>query len=122
MRSWWAKRGPAHAQHHNLLKLYGLTGAQYNEMVIAQGGVCAVCGRPEKQVHKGSGRLQNLTVDHDHETGAIRGLLCVLCNTMIGRSVDRPAVLRAAADYLEDAASRAAASDADDLREHQCPG
>jgi hypothetical protein len=107
MRNWWAKRGPAHAKHHNMRKLYGLTGAEYDQLLADQNGVCAICKQPEKQMHTGSGRRQCLTVDHDHQTGVVRGLLCVLCNTMLGRGVDRPEILRAGADYLERAAEKA---------------
>lgn len=55
---------------------FGLTLDQYNEMLAAQGGVCAMCG--------GLDPIRNLAVDHDHKTGAIRGLLCGTCNTALG--------------------------------------
>lgn len=51
---------------------YGLTEAQYAKMLVLQGGVCAVCGRPPK--------TRRLHVDHDHKTGRVRCLACHKCN------------------------------------------
>lgn len=59
---------------------YGITLQQYNEILKNQNNVCLLCN--SKTAYKTKGR--NLCVDHDHETGKIRGLLCNRCNTMIG--------------------------------------
>lgn len=69
---------------------YGLTPEQYEEMYDEQHGRCAICGE----------RLAVLCVDHDHATGAIRGLLCSPCNLAVGFLRDDPARARAAALYL----------------------
>jgi hypothetical protein len=66
-------------------------------MEVDQGGVCAICGGLPHPNHNGS-RLQ---VDHCHDTGAVRNLLCGNCNTMIGLAGHDPARLLAAAKYLE---------------------
>jgi len=79
-----------------MLANYGLTRQQYEAMVEAQGGVCALCKRSAREV---DGFI--LDVDHDHATGKVRALLCRLCNIGIGHFYDEPALLRAAADYLE---------------------
>ena len=72
---------------------YGITIADYEAMLDSQGGACAVCGsHPE---HRG------LCVDHDHDTGRVRGLLCDLCNRMLGQSGDNARLLRLGADYLD---------------------
>ena len=55
---------------------YGITAEQYNKMLAEQNGVCAICGRPPK--------TKRLHVDHDHKTGKIRALLCMMCNTKLG--------------------------------------
>ncbi len=81
------------------LRRYGLTLEQYEEMLAAQDGRCAVCGsQPDPNGIKASSRLH---VDHDHVTGANRSLLCTRCNQGIGYFSDNPATLRAAAEYIE---------------------
>lgn len=72
---------------------YGLTVAQYEAMREAQGNRCAVCGQPEP-------RPQELSVDHDHVTGAVRALLCNDCNVGLGLLGEDPERLEAAATYL----------------------
>lgn len=62
----WAKYG-----------IKGMSVDRYDAMLAAQGGTCAICGKPPKQ--------KRLAVDHDHVTGEVRGLLCGPCNTMLGR-------------------------------------
>lgn len=73
---------------------YGTSIAEYEAMAAAQGGVCAICGKPEQIKRR-------LSVDHDHRTGAIRALLCSGCNTAIGHFGDDPDTMRRAADYVE---------------------
>lgn len=53
-------------------------------MLDKQGGVCAICGRTEIKTNK-NGKIQPLSVDHDHKTGAVRGLLCHRCNDLVGK-------------------------------------
>ncbi len=81
----------------HLLRRHGLTQAEYDQMLAAQGGVFAICsGKNLNKQHRGV-----LCVDHSHETKKRRGLLCDLCNVGIGRFKDDPALLRKAAEYLE---------------------
>ena len=70
-----------------------MTVEQYDEMLAAQDGGCAICSRPPTPGI-------SLHVDHDHETGAIRRLLCFLCNNLLGDAGDDPALLEKAAAYL----------------------
>lgn len=79
------------------LKKYGLTEEAFAELLNSQGGCCAICGQPDPGM-KNSSRLY---VDHCHETGVVRGLLCRACNTMLGSAKDMAAVLRSGADYIE---------------------
>lgn len=76
---------------------YGVGQADYEAMLKAQGGGCAICGRTNPGVSWG----RNLHIDHDHSSGRIRGLLCQPCNTSIGKFNDDPALLRKAAAYIE---------------------
>ncbi len=71
-------RAPAVARRHQL-RQYGMTLDDYDAMLAAQGGVCAICGSAEPG---GSGG--RFAVDHDHATGDVRGLLCAKCNTGLG--------------------------------------
>lgn len=72
---------------------YGLTPDEYAEMVAAQHNRCAICGDTPT-----AGK--SLHIDHDHESGAVRGLLCGHCNRAIGLFRDSPDVIEMAAAYL----------------------
>jgi hypothetical protein len=80
-----------------LKKNYGITEQHYEDMLRAQNGVCAMCGQEE--VSKIRGKTIRLSVDHNHGTGAIRSLLCRVCNL-----VERPddiEFLKSRIRYLE---------------------
>lgn len=71
-----------------LLRSFGLTIEDFDRMFEDQCGVCAICHQPETTVDNrwaGAGvRVRRLSVDHDHVTGQVRGLLCMKCNTRLG--------------------------------------
>jgi hypothetical protein len=77
---------------------FGLTPGQYQEMFDTQGGLCAICEQPETTVRKGL--LQALPVDHDHDTGKVRALLCNKCNSRLHAGEDIDWYYKAAA-YLQ---------------------
>jgi len=79
------------------LASYGLTEDDYVVLLEQQNGLCAVCKEASEKT---------LEVDHNHETGAVRGLVCHSCNAGMGSLRDDPELLRAAADYLEKAGVR----------------
>jgi len=74
-----------------LVKKYGITQAQKKKMISDQGNKCAICGDEHRL----------LVVDHCHDTGKVRGMLCTKCNTAIGKLNDDPGMLRKAISYLE---------------------
>lgn len=82
-------------KRRSLLSKYGVTPERYVEMHAEQRGACAICADNDA-----SGRW--LAVDHDHDTGAVRGLLCSACNTSLGGFNDDPVLLRRALTYLEE--------------------
>ena len=91
---------PEAARNDHLLRTFGLTAEQYNTMSKSQGGVCKICGCAETALYKGT--VRNLAIDHCHDTGKVRGLLCQKCNTSIGRFNDDPELLQKAVDYLKE--------------------
>jgi hypothetical protein len=76
-------------------RYYGIGIDDVLILLAMQGGGCAICRTPLSVPAKGT------HVDHDHETGAVRGILCATCNLMIGHSQEDPLRLRLAAEYLE---------------------
>jgi hypothetical protein len=77
-------------RHYHLVRRYGITAAQADALLAAQGGRGAIC-RERAAEH----------VDHDHASGAVRGMLCFNGNGGLGQFRDRPDLLRLAAEYLE---------------------
>ena len=89
----------------HLRRSYGMTIDQYEEQLARQGGVCAICKKPPRPDI-------SLHVDHDHETGRIRGLICFGCNNILGSVGDEPARLIALVNYLSAYAEREPVIDA----------
>jgi hypothetical protein len=84
---------PEERRDARLMSTYGISELEYLMMEAAQSGVCAICARPPQP-------RTVLVVDHNHESGVVRGLLCSDCNTGIGLLHDDPVLLRAAIAYL----------------------
>ena len=95
------KSSPTHRnkRSHNYKSRYGITLEQYNEMWRAQSGKCYICGNPSTVQRLG--KPIPLVVDHDHATGAVRKLLCLRCNSVLGLLEECEDLLRAAGTYLE---------------------
>lgn len=79
-------------EHKKRLNLFGLTDAQFDIMAKAQNHACAICRSPQT--------AKRLAIDHCHETGKVRGLLCHKCNTALGKFNDDPQRVIRAAQYL----------------------
>lgn len=99
-RAFKQKQGKA-AHDRQVLATKGITGEEYRALYEAQGGKCA---GPKCRA---TGKSKALAVDHDHETGEIRGLLCGPHNQDIGRYGDDPANFEAMAEYLRNPPARA---------------
>lgn len=80
-REWYYRNIPTKEERRSRARLYryGLSTDDYDMMFSKQQGCCAICGRHQSDLGK------RLHVDHNHETKAIRGLLCTGCNTVLGR-------------------------------------
>jgi len=86
----WAIANPRRRYANELRRKYSLTIDQFDAMLIAQDGRCAICNDPMVEPH----------VDHDHETKKVRGLLDAHCNRGIGCFKDDPEVVASAMEYL----------------------
>lgn len=83
----------------HLRSKFGITLSEYAELAAEQGNRCAICKRPETETRLG--RVKALSVDHDHATGKVRALLCVHCNTGLGKFRDDPDLLIEASNYIK---------------------
>jgi hypothetical protein len=77
---------------------YGITIQEFDRILIEQGGVCAICGKSEDMLLNGT--PTRLSVDHNHSTGKVRGILCRKCNVGIGYFNDDVSLLERAYKYL----------------------
>lgn len=83
-------------------RVFGITLADYESMLVLQGGVCGICGTTNPTGEGGSGKhLSHFAVDHCHATGRVRGLLCNSCNRGLGMFKDSAEMLRRAAKYVD---------------------
>ncbi|GHF94432.1 endonuclease VII domain-containing protein [Streptomyces hydrogenans] len=92
---WREKKKAVKAANHEkrVQNTYGLEAGEYARLYTFQGGLCALCRRA-------TGASRRLSVDHDHATGEVRGLLCRTCNTLLGHARDKLAFFRRCIAYL----------------------
>lgn len=82
------------------LTVLGVDYDWYFKQFSSQDGKCAICRKPEKRVNPKTGQTFLLAVDHDHNSGQVRGLLCTSCNKGLGLLGDTIESLEAALNYL----------------------
>ena len=92
------RRARRSSHNYHLKKTYGITIEEYDQLLSAQNGVCAICG--------GGTSKRHFAVDHNHRTGQVRGLLCARCNGGLARFMDRIENLIAAANYMRSGGRR----------------
>jgi hypothetical protein len=100
----WRERNREKVNLQNFIcqiKRYGLTLKDYFNLLEKQEGACAICGVHVLYAATWRGRRQRLVVDHCHETGTVRGLLCPDCNIGLGNFYDSVPRLKAAVAYLQ---------------------
>lgn len=102
-RSNWAKKPESKLKLKNsmLKNNFGITLEQFNCWKHLQGGVCAICKRPERIKSARGEKIRDLSVDHCHETLLIRGLLCSTCNRGLGLFDEDPKFVLEASRYLQ---------------------
>lgn len=95
----WQEKNPERADQirfrARLKREFGMTPEEYDLLYTAQGGKCAICERHQTEFSR------RLAVDHDHDSGKIRGLLCTSCNNMLGFAHDDKKRLRRAIEYMD---------------------
>ena len=91
----WQKDNPEKRAKIRRKYQYGISSEEYEHLITLQHGLCAICGKTETYSRK-----KSLSVDHDHNTKRIRGLLCSRCNTVLGLIGDSTDLLTNCLDYL----------------------
>lgn len=93
------KAFPRAWRESHLMSNFGITLSDYAALAAEQDNKCAICANPETEMR--NGKVKALAVDHDHATGKVRGLLCVACNTGLGKLGENRNVLLSAIRYLD---------------------
>ena len=93
VETYW--KDPSVYQNNHLKRNYGITLNEYNQMLVEQGHRCKTCGTTEP-----GGKHGKFMVDHSHNTGEIRGLLCKSCNIALGEVGDNINTLQKMIEYL----------------------
>lgn len=87
------------SRHYGYMRYYNISTEDYVRMFNTQGGKCAICHQPETSLDK-HGNVKILAVDHCHDSGKVRELLCYACNSMLGQARDNISTLEAGIAYL----------------------
>ena len=104
-KSRWGSRTPKKRLEQHLKYKYSLTINELNEALEKQNGGCAICEEVLPDLLVYNNRRRGYAIDHNHETGEFRGVLCLKCNSMLGMARDSQALLRKADAYLEERGS-----------------
>lgn len=92
----YRRKNPGKKRNCDLKRNYGITSQEFDSILESQGGGCAICGRSQNKEK----RILTLHVDHDHNTGKVRGILCSNCNMGVGKFQDDHKLLEKAAAYI----------------------
>jgi hypothetical protein len=95
------EKNPNVSKNRHLKRKFGITIEEYNSMLKSQNGVCAICKINETSIRVKNNRHIDLSIDHCHKTGKVRGLLCFKCNSSLGKFKDSIETLQNAIDYLK---------------------
>lgn len=95
------RSSPEDKRNQHYQKEYGITTAHVELMLKSQNGVCKICKQPET-VKDRSGKIRPLSVDHNHKTMKVRGLLCANCNWILGLLKDDIEISKAITTYLKE--------------------
>lgn len=101
----WQSRTPKRRLEQHLKYKYSLTINELNSALEKQKGGCAICEEVLPDLLVYNNRRRGYAIDHNHETGEFRGILCLNCNSMLGMAKDNSEILEKASAYLKDRGS-----------------
>ncbi len=101
----WSSRTPKKRLEQHLKYKYSLTINELNQALESQKGGCAICEEMLPDLLVYNNRRRGYAIDHNHETGKFRGILCLKCNSMLGMARDSRELLHKAANYLDERGS-----------------
>lgn len=104
-KNYWQSRNPKRRLEQHLKYKYKLTIKELYETLEKQDNCCAICYEQLPDLLVYNNRRRGYAIDHNHETGQFRGILCLPCNSMLGMAKDNSSYLRKAADYLDNRGS-----------------
>jgi len=84
-----------------LKRKFNISIEEFENMILSQNNLCAICDKPESRINHRSGAIQNLAIDHNHKNGKIRQLLCSKCNLIIGQINEDIEILQSMITYLK---------------------
>lgn len=96
----WGSRTPQKRLEQHLKHKYGVTHAEFSQQWDRQQGCCAICRGELPDLMTYDNRRRGYAIDHNHNTGEFRGILCTKCNSLLGMAKDSVEVLRRAVTYL----------------------
>lgn len=97
----WRIKNPDKNRNAHFKRRYNLTIERYKKMHESQKGLCAICGREEIRLSSNKKDITPLCVDHNHNTGLVRDLLCYKCNTVLGYFEENIKYFQNAINYLQ---------------------
>ena len=109
-KTWWASHSPKKRLEQHLKYKYGVTHDEFRAAWDAQQGACAICCTELPDLMTYDNRRRGYAIDHNHESGAFRGILCLKCNSLLGMASESIDVLKAAMKYLNERGSYASAA------------
>ena len=101
----WNSRTPKKRLEQHLKYKYSLTIKELNDALEKQNGSCAICEEVLPDLLVYNNRRRGYAIDHNHETGKFRGILCLKCNSMLGMAKDNTNILSKAINYLDERGS-----------------
>lgn len=104
-RNRWESRTPLKRLEQHLKYKYGITHAEFAKAWEEQSGCCCICESELPDLMTYDNRRRGYAIDHNHDTGQFRGILCIKCNSLLGMARDSVDVLQAAVAYLNERGS-----------------